>query len=126
MMLPRPLATHGWILALIAALAVVFWTAHTRATRLDTVSRLGTTTDSQPGLRTGLVPLHAQGSYEWIAQAGLATDAGGWRLREVPYDNATAGRPTALAAPYRLWIQLVAAFDRVIHGHEQALSLIHI
>ncbi len=123
MMLPRPLATHGWILALIAALAVVFWTANTRATRLDTVSRLGTTTDSQPGLRTGLVPLHAQGSYEWIAQAGLATDAGGWRLREVPYDNATAGRPTALAAPYRRWIQLVAAFDRVIHGHEQARSL---
>jgi len=123
MTLPRSITAHHWILALLAALFLLFWTAHQRVDRLETVSRLGLAQTSGDGLRTLLVPLHAQGSYEWIAQAGQAQNEGGWRVRHVTYDNAVAGRTTHLAAPYRLWVQTVAWFDGFLHNRPADASL---
>ncbi len=104
----RPLAAQAWILALLAALFVILGSAHIRIERIETVSQIGLADRADDRAPRLLVPVHAQGSYEWLNQTAQAQDTGDWRIREVSYDNATAGRPTHLSSPYRWWLQLVA------------------
>lgn len=120
---PRSLNTLAWILPLLVALGVVFTTASLRIERIETMSRLGAETVGQPDLPTLLVPLHARGSYEWIAQAKQARATGAWRIREVDYDNATAGRATDLASPYRWWLQTVATVNGWMHPDSPAVAM---
>lgn len=104
----RPLAAQAWILALLAALLIILGSASFRVERIETVSQIGLGNSSATDAPRLLVPVHAQGSYEWLNQTAQAQETGAWRIRDVSYDNATAGRPTHLSSPYRWWLQTVA------------------
>ncbi|EDY83549.1 hypothetical protein VDG1235_3176 [Verrucomicrobiia bacterium DG1235] len=58
----------------------------------------------EKGQRRLIVPGHHSPSFALITQTQEAISKGKWRLREVEYESAPAGRPTDTTAPYRWYL----------------------
>lgn len=109
--------TYLWLLAPLAALCLLGWTAARRAERVAQVGQLAiwnstTTTSATP--RALIVPEHNEKSYDWLAQTEQLLAAGDLRVRQVDYDNPPAGREVRSPSPYRWWLGGVATADRAL------------
>jgi hypothetical protein len=74
-------------------------------------------------MRKLIVPEHNNESYQWVAQTQQMLARGDWRIRHIAYDNAPAGREVLTPSPYRWWLGIVAAFNRIFGGYNSGQSI---
>lgn len=127
-----PLYTRAWMAVLLLALGFTLWVNGRRIQRLEHVAAL-TRGESVPdaasptgyarGIRERVLPDHEGYSYEWIAQTQRMLAGGGWRIRQIPGENAPDGRATHAASLYRWWLGLVAGCDQLLTGHARGLAV---
>lgn len=112
----RLLPLLGCLVVLGCAGGYLLWSAGQRSARISALTELGSSARPDLQSRTGyarsvrnqVIPELQYASHQWLVQAETAAAEGRWRLRQVDYDNAPAGRETRMAAPYRWWLGLLA------------------
>lgn len=123
------------MIVLPAALGFVVVDAAIRVRRIEKLSGLyGVMVDppavdaSSPtgyalGRRSMFYPIGGLDTLHWVmqTQAMFATDT--WRLRQVDYDNAPAGREVHWASPYHWWLALLAWGDHVMTGQPIGIAV---
>ncbi len=128
---------RSWIIALVAALALLTGDSAHRIRHADWVSGLygvmvepPTVDPASPtgyllGRRTLILPDAGEDGYQWIMQTQTTLARGPWRIREVSYDNAPYGRPTQWASAFRWWMALIASVDHAISGRPLGSAVEH-
>jgi len=124
-----------WLALLLPAAAIVFLIVSTiaRVRHVEHVSALagGAEVVVDPASRTGYAggvrlvvhPERDVNSLEWIVQAQEMVWRGDWRLTQVDYDNAPAGRPVWRMSPYRWWLACVGWVEAAITGRPLAIGV---
>jgi hypothetical protein len=115
---PRPLRSCLWVVVVAAALTCITWSATQRARHVAQISRIGIApeaTATNPATRPLLiVPERINAAYAWLAETRQMFAQHQIRVRHIDYENAPYGRDLAAASPYRWWLGVVAAGDRLI------------
>lgn len=130
---PR-LVRHLWLASLFSACGLLLWSNFTRIARVEAINRLRepalvadpkSATGYAGGQRRLIAPEHNNESYQWIAQTQQLLATGEWRIRQVTYDNAPAGRAVMSPSLYRWWLALVAKLDAATSGRSPGLAVEH-
>lgn len=76
----------------------------------------GSPTGYADGRRSLVLPPAAADTAHWIMQTQTMLARGEWRMRQVDYDNAPAGREVHWAAPLHGWLAALAWIDHRVTG----------
>ena len=124
-----------WMIVLLAALGFVAVDTVIRVRRVEKISGLygvmvdppavdaASPTGYTLGRRSMFYPIGGLDSLHWVmqTQAMVATDT--WRLRDVDYDNAPAGREVHWASPYHWWLALLGWVDHAVTGQPVGIAV---
>ncbi len=127
------LSTRWWMLVVGASILLAVWGHVLRIEHVEHVSNLAggseiaVDSDSPTGYEDGkrrlIIPVRSFESFQWIMQVDAMFAQDTWRLREVDYDNAPAGRQVRSASAYRWWLAGIAWVDQSVFGTPAGLSV---
>ena len=124
-----------WSAVPLVVMSYVIWDSVVRSRHiLQVTANYGVTVDApvvdprsptgyERGLRSMVLPEASEDTAHWVMQTQTMIGRGEWRIREVDYDNAPAGREVHWASPFHWWLAILAWGDHLATGRPIGISV---